>query len=123
MAFWKRQNYRYKNQISGCQWLGVGVEVDGKRNQVILGGDGPFLGCSDGYLTAGICQNSKTCTLKITNYTYMYDMYKIVNFTLYIYKMINFTLYIFNIYIDIISISIYYLSTCLFLEDNIGANL
>ena len=30
IAFWKRQNTGHKNQISGCQELEAGVEVDDK---------------------------------------------------------------------------------------------
>lgn len=72
IAFWERQNYRYKTQISGCQGLEVGGEVDDKGEQEgFFLGEGAVLrlGCGDSYMIGGICQNSKNCTLKIVNFT------------------------------------------------------
>lgn len=47
-----------------------------KGNQGILGSDGAvlYIGCGGGYMTVGLCQNSKNCTLKIVNFTlYIHD--------------------------------------------------
>lgn len=59
----KKQNYRDRttDQISGCQGLGVGKEVDYKWAwESFLGGDGmvSYLDFSCGYMTMYICQKS-----------------------------------------------------------------
>ena len=60
IAFWKRQNTRHKNQISGCQELEAGVEVDDKGEPGSVLGDKAvlYLGCGGDYMIVGICQNS-----------------------------------------------------------------
>lgn len=91
MAFWKRQNYRYKNQISSCQWLGVGVEVDGKREPCNFGG------VMDLFLVVVVVTHCRHLSELKKLYTENSKLYFLYN----IYKIVNFTLYIFNIYIYI----------------------
>lgn len=61
--FWKRQNFRARNQISGFwEWRwGEGTDSEGTGGN--LGSDGAVLGLDCGVITR-LCQNSSNCIPK-----------------------------------------------------------
>lgn len=54
MTFWKRPSARVREQISGCQGLGVEFTI-----REFWGGDEKYSTMGSGYTIPCICQNSK----------------------------------------------------------------
>lgn len=61
--FWKRQNFRARNQISGFWEWRWGEGTDSERTGGNLGSDGAVLGLDCGVITR-LCQNSSNCVPK-----------------------------------------------------------